>query len=140
MQIGTLRCALPLSGVIETLRPLPLQPLATAPGFVMGACVIRGEALPVVDLAQVLGVVAGTSPAGFVVARAGTHKVALAVDAITGIEHVMADTLDSVPPLLAGARSEAIAALATLDSEFLVVLESARIVPDEVWAGLAETQ
>lgn len=138
VQIGTLRCALPLSCAVETLRPLPLQPLANAPEFVAGACVIRGEALPVVDLAQLLGA-ASAAPARFVVARAGAHKVALAVDAVTGTGHVMPEAMASVPPLFSGARSEAVAALGTLDSDLLLVLATARIVPDEVWASLAES-
>jgi purine-binding chemotaxis protein CheW len=138
VQIGTLRCALPLSCAIETLRPLPLQPVANTPEFVVGACVIRGEALPVVDLAQLLGA-ASAGPARFVVARAGARKVALAVDAVIGTEHVLPEAMASVPPLLAGARSEAIAALGTLDSELLLVLETARIVPHEVWTSIAES-
>jgi purine-binding chemotaxis protein CheW len=139
VQIGTLRCGLPLSCAVETLRPLPLQPLANAPEFVAGACVIRGEALPVVDLAKLLGATSA-APARFVVARAGAHKVALAVDAVTGTGHVTTEAMASVQPLLAGARSEAIAALGTLDNELLLVLETARIVPDEVWASLADSR
>jgi purine-binding chemotaxis protein CheW len=138
VQIGTLRCALPLSCAVETLRPLPLRPLTNTPEFVAGACVIRGEALPVVNLAKLLGAVS-VAPARFVVARAGAHKVALSVDAVIGIEHVMREAMAGVPPLLAGVRSEAIASLGTLDSELLLVLETARIVPDEVWAALAES-
>jgi purine-binding chemotaxis protein CheW len=137
VQIGTVRGALPLSCAVETMRPLPLQPLANAPGFVAGACVIRGEALPVVDLAKLLGV-ASAAPARFIVARAGAHKVALAVDAVIGSGHIMTEAMTTVQPLLAGARSEAIAALGTLDNELLLVLETARIVPDEVWTLLAE--
>jgi hypothetical protein len=45
-----------------------------------------------------------------------------------------------VPPLLATAASEAVAALATLDSELLVVLRAARILPDEVWPSSARAR
>ncbi|HZE91839.1 MAG TPA: chemotaxis protein CheW, partial [Rhizobacter sp.] len=48
-------CALPLSHVVETMRPLPTETIAGAPDFVCGLAVIRGAPVPVVDLARLLG-------------------------------------------------------------------------------------
>jgi len=36
MSTGSCRCALALSHVVETLRPLPIQPLGDMPAFVPG--------------------------------------------------------------------------------------------------------
>jgi purine-binding chemotaxis protein CheW len=121
------------------MRPLPVHPLAGAPPFVSGTSVIRGEPVPVVQLADLLGA-AGASPARFVVIRAGNHHVAVAVDAVIGIRQLDAGAVASVPPLLATAASEAVAALATLDSELLVVLRAARVLPDEVWPSSARAR
>ena len=51
VQAGLHLCALPLGAVIETLRPLPLRPLAGAPAGVLGVAVVRGSPVPVIDLA-----------------------------------------------------------------------------------------
>jgi purine-binding chemotaxis protein CheW len=132
MAAGSLRCALPLSCVLETLRPLPLHPLAGTPPFVSGTSVIRGEPVPVVHLGNLVGA-AGARPARLVVIQAGDHRVALAVDAVIGVRELGAGDLARVPPLLATAASDALATLATLDSELLVVLRAAHLLPAEVW-------
>ncbi|MBI5684194.1 MAG: purine-binding chemotaxis protein CheW [Verrucomicrobia bacterium] len=139
LRTGALRCALPLCHVVETMRPLPAQPVANAPAFVSGAAVVRGEALPVVDLGSLLGASAG-KPARFVVVRAGERKVVLAVEAVVGIHELPGGTLAGVPPLLSQAEAGIITAIGSLDQELLLVLQAARIVPDEVWAALAGSE
>ena len=47
-------CALPLVHVLEVMRPLPLEKVEPAPAFLLGLAVIRGEPLPVVDVAALL--------------------------------------------------------------------------------------
>jgi purine-binding chemotaxis protein CheW len=138
VKIGTFRCALPVSCVVETMRPLPVHPIPTAARFVAGASVIRGEAVPVVNLAGLLGA-ASSPPARFVVVRAGERKIAVAVDAVVGIHEVAVAAMASVPPLLAEAGSETVSALGAVDMELLLVLETARLVPDETWSALADT-
>jgi purine-binding chemotaxis protein CheW len=48
-------CALPLAHVVETMRPLPIEPLGGMPGFVQGIAIIRGAPVPVVDAGALLG-------------------------------------------------------------------------------------
>jgi chemotaxis signal transduction protein len=43
-------CAVPLSHVIEIMRPLPVEPISSVPSFVQGISIIRGIPTPVVDL------------------------------------------------------------------------------------------
>jgi purine-binding chemotaxis protein CheW len=135
LRLGALRCALPLLQVVETMRPLPARPLPNAPEFVSGVSVIRGEPLPVVDLALLLGVAAGKA-ARFVVIRSGGRKVALAVEAVVGTCTVAPETLATVPLLLSKAPADFVSALGALDKELLVVLETGRILPEEVWPSL----
>src|SRR6187402_2500860 len=75
-------CAIPLSEVVETLRALPLQPVAGAPPFVRGLSQIRGELLPVVELAVLLGSDSDAPAPRLVVVRAEHHHLALAVDEV----------------------------------------------------------
>ena len=52
--VGARACAIPLQHVAETMRPLPIEPVAGTPGFVRGVSVIRGAPTPVVDLRALL--------------------------------------------------------------------------------------
>lgn len=136
-------CALPLVHVVETLRPLPVEPLAGAPAFVRGLCVIRGVPRPVVDATGLLGAQApgdppaGPPPARFVTVRTGAQQVALAVDAVLGVRTVPPESLQTLPPLLQDAGAEAVAAIGRLDTELLLVLRSSRLLPDESLQALA---
>ena len=51
---GARLCALPLQNVMETMRLLPIEPVAGAPRSVLGLCPIRGAPVPVVDLQSLL--------------------------------------------------------------------------------------
>jgi purine-binding chemotaxis protein CheW len=128
-------CAVPLSRVIETFRPLPIEPLSSAPGFVRGFAIIRGAPVPVVDAGLLFGG-APTRPTRFVALRAGPRTVALAVDAVIGVRRLDAGRAEELPPLLTGVGSAAIQALGSLDRALLLVLESSRLVPEEAFAEL----
>src|SRR5690349_3994907 len=53
--VGDLLCALALRDVVETIRPLPVQPIAGTADVLLGVSVIRGVAVPVIDTARLLG-------------------------------------------------------------------------------------
>ncbi len=129
---GARLCALSIEQVIETMRPLPVAPLAGTPAFVRGAAVIRGAAVPVVDLASFLGVHASAEPKRLVLVRCGPRAAALAVDAVLGVTSVDPAGAGRAP-LLEGGAAGAVEALGALDRDLLLVLRAARIVPEEAW-------
>ncbi len=118
------------------MRPLPTSPLAGTPAFIRGVAVIRGAPVPVVDAAQLLGATDAAPPQRYVTLRAGERTVALAVQSVEGVSSL--DGLDTgdLPPLLRDASEATVAAIGTLDADLLLVLESARMVPDAVWRQL----
>jgi len=118
--------------VIETMRPQPIEVIAGAPRFVLGLAVIRGEPVPVVDVARLLGV-DGAQPRRFVTVRGARRPIALAVDAVLGVRALAADQLSELPPLAGAVAAEIVAAIGMLDAELLVVLHAARVVPDAVF-------
>jgi purine-binding chemotaxis protein CheW len=132
-------CALPVELVAETLRPLPIEPVAGMPGFVLGLAVIRGAPMPVIDLARLVGAVDPEPPSRFVILRVGERRVALAVEAVIGVRSLSAVVLAKPARLLGEAGGEIVAALGVLDSELLLVLHTARLVPEGVWAALDAT-
>jgi purine-binding chemotaxis protein CheW len=74
----------------------------------------------------------------FVVVRAAERRVALAVDAVLDVRRIEADALTSLPPLLRSAQRELVSAIGALDNELLIVLDSARVLPDDSWRRIDE--
>jgi purine-binding chemotaxis protein CheW len=130
-------CALPLEHVIETLRPLPIEPVAGAPSIVLGLAVIRGIPLPVVDAGRLFGE-EESQPERFVTLVVGARRIALAVDSVLGVRAVMQDSLHALPPLLREADDGVVTAIGLLDAELLLVLRTARLLPEE--SGLMATE
>jgi purine-binding chemotaxis protein CheW len=128
-------CALRVDAVIETMRPLPVSPLADVPRFVAGVAVVRGEPVPVIALGAFLGDVEAAPPSRFVTVRAGATTAALAVDAVEGLAPLRADDAARLPAV-ADACAGAIEALGARDADLVVVLRAARLVPDEVRRAL----
>jgi purine-binding chemotaxis protein CheW len=128
-------CALRIEHVTETMRPLPVQPLASVPESVRGVAIIRGAPVPVVDIASLLEEVP-SQPSRFVTVNTAGRCVALAVDTVVGVRAIPAGSLHELSPLLRDASTDAIAAIGTLDAQLLVVLHSARLIPEAVWSAL----
>ncbi len=129
-------CALQLAHVIETMRPLPVEPISGVPSFVQGISIIRGIPTPVVDLGSVLG-----SPSEraerFVTVRAGDKQVALSVNAVLGVRDLdTIMTIRELPPLLQRASKDTVETIGTLDEQVLMVLRTGWELPDEVWQAL----
>jgi purine-binding chemotaxis protein CheW len=120
--------------VEETMRPLPIESIPGAPGYVRGASILRGRPTPIVDLRCLLGGEAG-GPAGRLVSvKVGNgRRVGLLVDGVIGIRDEPDESIDELPPLLQDAAGEKVQSLARLDSALLTVLKAGRLVPEEVW-------
>jgi purine-binding chemotaxis protein CheW len=128
-------CALPIEHVIEVMRTLAVEQFVGAPKFVRGLSVIRGVPVPVVDLGLII---CGESIRGalLVTVREGARTIALAVDQVIGITAIEAHDFGRLPPLLHEAAAETVAAIAALDGELVVLLRTARLVPEDVLARL----
>lgn len=128
-------CGLPIASVGETMRPLPVRPVAGTASFVRGVAIVRGEPVPVLDLGELLAGTPERDATRFVVVRAGGRRAALAVTAVLGVAR-----LDGTPgalPLVRDACGGALESLRALDGELLAVLGAARLVPEEASAALA---
>jgi purine-binding chemotaxis protein CheW len=140
-RVGGVACALPIAHVIETMRPLPVEPIGASGddglALVEGLAMIRGAPVPVIDARRLLGV-PGAAASRFVVVRAADRRVALAVDAVLDVRRIDAAALPGLPPLLRDARRDAVSAIGALDAELLVVLDSARVLPDHGWGAIDE--
>lgn len=125
-------CALPAAQVVETMRPLPVKSFAGAPTAVKGVAIIRGVPIPVVELAALLGGAANL-PARFVTVRSGAGHIALAVDSVLGLSYIPTTALQALPKLLGAMDNSVVSAIGTLDTELLLVLNAARLLPEDAW-------
>jgi purine-binding chemotaxis protein CheW len=135
LRAGKRTCALNVLHVVEIMRPLPVEEVAHTPGFVQGLSMIRGAPTPVVSLGSLLAG-SGGAPTRFVVVRAGERRVALAVEEVLGVFELDPGRLQALPPLAQSAAAGTLEAVGALDARLLLVLNSAHIVPDEVWEKL----
>jgi purine-binding chemotaxis protein CheW len=119
------------------MRPQPVEALKGTPDFVRGVSIIRGAAVPVVDLAMLFGRPAG-SPERLATISTGTGLVALALDEVIGLRALPPSTADTLPPLVREAAGEAISSIETLDASLLLRLHAARIVPEALLASIGE--
>ena len=126
---------MPIGDVAETMRPLPIEPFASMPAFVLGVAVIRGRPTPVVDAGALVGAPA-ERPTRFVTIKTGARTCALAVDSVIGIGDLATGSLEALPALLDRSNG-AVSAIGAVDAELLVVLESMRIVPAAAWEAIA---
>ena len=136
---GSLLCALRLEDVIETMRPLPIRAMAGTPAFVRGICVMRGVPAPVVDVARMLGG-EQADPVRFVAVRTERGPVAFATGEVLGIRTVDAgEATTGYAALLSGAAASSplVAGIVTSGDEPLLLLQSMRVVPDQVWVSAA---
>jgi purine-binding chemotaxis protein CheW len=129
--------AIPVSSVVETLRPLPLEPLANQPAAMLGLSTIRGGPVPVIDAAQLLLAGGRSTQPGeakrLVLLRVGDRRVALAVDEVLGVRDLGAARWEALPALLHDAANASVLEVGRLDDELLLVLKAARLVEDDVW-------
>ena len=133
-RVGARLCAIPLAHARETMRLLPIEPVADAPPFVLGLSIIRGEALPVVDLGALLG--GGGERTRLVTLRAGQRSLAIAVDAVLGVQSLDDAALAAAPALTQATRPDLIEAIGVLDAQLLVVLRAARLLSEDDWRRL----
>jgi len=117
------------------MRPLPIESLPSLPPFLIGLSIVRGAPIPVVDAGYLLTAKAtGAAATRFVTIKLGSRRAALAVDAVIGVRDLAAAAAHELPPLLHDAE-ELVQTIGALDADLLLVLRSARIVPESVWAA-----
>lgn len=129
VRVGAFTCAIPVEHVVETMRPLPVEPLGRGAAYVLGLSVIRGVATIVLDLAQLLGTTASAS-ARCVLVRTGERVVALVVDAVDRVAPLASAELAALPPLARSAGGDVIAAIGAVDAGLMVVLEASRLMAE----------
>ena len=117
------------------MRVLTIDPVPGMLPFILGLSIIRGMPVPVVDIGSLLGA-PDSRGRYFVSVDAGGLPVALTVDEIPGFLRIPEDVLAPLPPLLRDAANGAVAALRARDGQLLILLDTARLVPAQLFVEL----
>lgn len=95
--------ALPVDGVLEVAELGDVTPVPGAPSSVLGVRNLRGQLIPVVDLATLFGLDGDTPRERIVIAEAGDRRAGLAVESILAVEPVSQPTEAAASAYLRGA-------------------------------------
>lgn len=118
VRLGGELYALPVAHVIEVSEVGTLSPVPGAPGTLLGVRNLRGEVLPVFDLAAVLGI-SGDSPRCLLVAEQGSLRAGFAIDEATDVGEVPAILEETQSSLLVGAALDESGLIGVIDVERL---------------------
>ncbi len=127
LEAGGVSCAIPASHAVETMRLLPLTRLDDMPPFMLGAALIRGVSVPVIDLAPVLGI-QGAPVGRLVTLSAGGRAVALAVERVHGVVRHPREAFEARPALLGAGDERMVSAILTRDRAVHLVLDALRVI------------
>jgi chemotaxis signal transduction protein len=103
VRVGTELYALPVVRVLEVGE---MRALTVAPGAsraTLGICNLRGDLLPVFDLATVLGLPRSEDPQRMLVAERGGTRAGFAVDEVTDVDELPEADQEADSDLLSGA-------------------------------------
>jgi purine-binding chemotaxis protein CheW len=100
--IGAENYALPVDRVLEVAVLGDVTPLPGSPPEVMGVCNLRGQVVPVIDLARVLDLPQGKAER-IVVAEVSELRAGLAVDAVVDVGELPEASEQVDSPFLTGA-------------------------------------
>jgi purine-binding chemotaxis protein CheW len=100
-RVGDEALALPVGNVLE-VADAEVTPVPGAPAAVLGVCNRRGQVVPVIELARLLGTARAGAGARVVVTERAGHRAALAIDEATGVEELEVSEEGYVAPFLTG--------------------------------------
>jgi chemotaxis signal transduction protein len=103
LRIGSEVYAMPVEHVLEVAELGDVTPVPGAAPEMLGVRNLRGQILPVVDLAHVFGIPASDAPRRLLVAEARGHRAGFAIDEVSDIEMLSGDLEEAESHLLSGA-------------------------------------
>jgi purine-binding chemotaxis protein CheW len=119
--------AIPVSQVREVITLGEVTPVPGAQPDVLGIRNLRGQILPVIDLAKVLRVTRAAQAVLLMIAEAGGQLAGLAIDEVSGVADLPEPNADADSALLAGSL--------LLDGELIGVVDMPRVVGALAEAG-----
>jgi purine-binding chemotaxis protein CheW len=131
--VDTLFIGIPISRIQEILRPQPVTPVPLAPSTILGLMSLRGQIVPVINLAERLGVQMqdGGVEAFNVLIRTPDGPVSLLVDRVGDVLEVSPDNFEPAPDTLRSSMRSLIRGAYKLERRLLLALDAESAVQVE---------
>jgi purine-binding chemotaxis protein CheW len=132
IQAGGETYGLPMESLTAVYTGHTIIPVPCVPAFVAGIANIRGEIMPVFDLAVLLKVPSSETKRALIVASSKDSSVAFCVEAVGEARTVQLSELQPVPPMLNEAYLDGISAdgMAMLNVE--AIINDPALIVDEI--------
>jgi purine-binding chemotaxis protein CheW len=111
--------AVPVEDVLEVAELGEIAPVPGAHGSVLGVRNLRGEVLPVFDLAAVFGIPLDRPPLRLLVAEHGGKRAGFAIDEVTDVGELEAPAEETESAFLRGATLDGGVLVGVVDVERL---------------------
>ena len=118
--------------VLEISRVLPVAHLPEAPGFIEGVVNLRGQVIPVIDLARQFGLKAQAElpkTARIMVAEVNGETVGLIVDEVPEVLRVPEDEIEPTPEFVqSDVKQDYVKGVAKLGERLVIVLDLNKVL------------
>ena len=133
-KVGAQEFCIDIMAVREIRGWTPATPLPHAPGYVRGVVNLRGAVLPIIDLAERMGLQSAppTPQHVIIVAQVGPQMVGLLVSAVCDILTATEQMIQSTPDVAAPQTKAFVQGLITVEDRMLGLLRIDNIVPEPV--------
>lgn len=130
-----------ITSVLEISRMTEISRIPQAPGFVEGVINLRGDVLPVIDLAKQFGLKSQEQlpkTARIVVVRAGSEMVGLIVDEVPEVLRITDDDIQPTPEIIkTKIKRDYVSGVGKLDDRLIIILDLNKVLLPEEWEAVA---
>ena len=139
-QLGDEEYGIPILAVQEIIRPQVPTKIPKAPQFIKGIINLRGQVIPIVDLAGRFGLTAATTTQEqrFVVVEVEGNTVGIIVDSVS---EVLAVSGENIKPPMEGFQSfdtKFISGILTLEERLIILLDIEKLFKEDELLALQE--
>lgn len=125
LRVGGEHYALPVTAVREVAPIGDVMPMPGAPVHVLGVRNVRGDVVPVIDLAAVAGLGGDRDPTIVTIVEDAGRRAGLAVDAVIDVGPLPEASEEPASPLLRG--------VAMADGELIGVIDPGALLTAAAW-------
>ena len=129
--VDSLFIGIEINRIQEILRAQPVTPVPLAPSAIRGLMSLRGQIVPVIDLAERLGVQLQASEVFNVLIRTPDGPVSLLVDRVGDVVEVPGDAFEPAPDTLRSSLRPLIRGAYKLERRLLLALDAGSAIQVE---------
>lgn len=132
-KLGSEEYGLPIANITSIVdNDSSITRVPTAPEHILGVINLRGDIVPIIDLAKKLGFDSGTdfSKKKIIIANTEDLYVGIVVDIVLDVIHVSGDCMENSAPYADNKNKEYFAAIAKYDDRLIIILDIDKLLKE----------